>query len=107
MHDIAKRVAIAGFLAIAPCSALADAIDGEWCSEDGGIHFTIAGPRVTTPAGTRTTGDYSRHAFSYVVPTGDPGAGNEINMLLLNENEVQVLVNGDAPEIWRRCQLNA
>jgi hypothetical protein len=41
------------------------------------------------------------------VPTGDPGAGNEINMLLLNKNEVQVLVNGEAPEIWRRCQLNA
>ena len=53
-----------------------------------------------------TTGNYSRHALSYVVPVGDPGAGDDVDMLLLNEEEVRVSVNGSAPEIWRWCDLN-
>ena len=52
------------------------------------------------------TGRYTRHAFSYVVPVGDPGAGDEIDMQLLNEEEVQVVVGGGPPEVWRRCHLN-
>jgi hypothetical protein len=86
--------------------ALADAIDGDWCSGAGSERFSIAGPNITTPTGTRTTGDYSRHAFAYVVPDGDPGAGSEVRMQLLSEEEVRVVVGGSSPEIWRRCQLN-
>lgn len=51
----------------------ADAIDGEWCDSNG-QHFTIKGPEILTPEGTRTTGDYSRHAFSYRNP--QTGAGD-------------------------------
>ena len=106
-EDIAKRAAIAVlFLILAPYSALADAIDGDWCSPTDAKQFRIDGAGITTPAGTQTTGDYSRHAFSYVVPVGDPGAGDEIDMQLLNEEEVQVAVGGGPPEIWRRCDLN-
>ncbi len=84
----------------------ADAIDGDWCAAPEVRHMSIDGPKIVTPAGTATTGDYSRHAFSYVVPEGDPGAGDRIDMRLLSEEEVQVIVNGADPEVWRRCDLN-
>jgi hypothetical protein len=74
-ENTAKRAAIALFLILAPFSALADAIDGDWCSTGDAGQFRIAGASITTPAGTQTTGNYTRHAFSYVVPVGDPGAG--------------------------------
>ena len=107
MRNLAKRVAITVLLAVGSSPAIADAIDGDWCSDDGSRHFSIAGPGITTPEGTQATGSYSRHAFSYVVPTGEPGAGDEIHMQLLNEQQVRVFVNGEAPEIWHRCQLTA
>lgn len=104
--DIARRAVIAGLAIWAPSAALADAIDGDWCSPTGGKQFSIAGANITTPVGTKTTGNYSRHAFSYTVPVGDPGAGEEVDMLLLNEEEVRLSVDGTAPEIWHRCDLN-
>ena len=65
----------------------------------------ISGPIIITPAGTQTTGDYSRHAFSYVVPEGEPGAGETIAMVLLNDDEVRVAEGGREPRIWRRCEV--
>jgi hypothetical protein len=94
-------------LALVATPVLADAIDGDWCAPGSAAHMRIEGPDITTPAGTRTTGNYSRHAFSYVVPSGDPGAGDRVDMQLLSETEVRVIVNGEGPETWRRCQLNA
>ena len=104
-HAIAKSTLIAGFMILSSSPALADAIDGEWCATTEIAHFSIAGPRIITPAGTQTTGDYRRHAFSYVVPAGEPGAGQTIVMRLLNEEEVRVFVEDAAPRIWRRCEL--
>ena len=104
-HDIAKRILIAGVVIVSSSPALADAIDGDWCSTKKAKQFSINGPVIVTPAGTQTTGNYSRHAFSYVVPEGDPDAGEAIAMQLLNEEEVQVSEEGGAPEIWRRCEL--
>jgi hypothetical protein len=106
-HEIAKRILIAGVVIFSSSSALADAIDGDWCSTTEAKQFRIAGPNITTPAGNQTTGNYSRHAFSYVVPDGDPDAGAAVAMQLLNEEEVQVSVNSEAPEIWRRCELTS
>lgn len=105
-HSIPRLAVISGFLVLGVSPALADVIDGDWCSAPQVRHLSIAGPQITTPAGTRTTGNYSRHAFSYVVPEGDPGAGQAVMMRLLNEEEVQVIVEGGVPEIWRRCDLN-
>ncbi|MFQ5624070.1 MAG: hypothetical protein ACE5FS_11810 [Paracoccaceae bacterium] len=81
-------------------------IDGDWCSPDGTRYFRISGPSVTSSDGYRTTGNYTRHAFSYVVPENEPGAGDQFSMLLLNEEQVNISVNGGAAETWHRCQLN-
>jgi hypothetical protein len=104
-HAFAQRVLIAGVAIFMSSPAHADAIDGDWCSTTEAKQFSIAGASITTPAGTHTTGDYSRHAFAYIVPDGDPGAGQAIVMQLMNEEEVRVSVNGGEPKIWRRCEL--
>jgi hypothetical protein len=100
---IAAAAAVAlGWLAGAP--ARADAIDGDWCRADG-KHMTIRGPDITTPGGTRMRGDYTRHSFAYVVPAGEPGAGDSVSIVLLSEYLAHARQGGvDAPvQEWRRC----
>jgi hypothetical protein len=87
--------------------AAADVIDGDWCFPDG-RRFSIRGPEILTPAGTRTTGNYSRHHFSYVVPQSDPDPGKEVELRLMNENTVYLWFETQAsqsgpPQVWHRC----
>lgn len=86
--------------------ALADRIDGSWCDPKGAASLTIDGPKITTPGGHHTTGDYSRHFFAYTVPKDETGAGEKVEMRLLSEDEVEVLM-GETFSTWRRCQLNS
>ncbi len=87
-----------------PCPLLADAIDGNWCHNDG-RHFSIRGREIVTPGGATMIGDYSRHWFSYVVPVPEPGAGNTIFMTLMNENTIHLKREPIAAsyEVWVRC----
>jgi len=84
--------------------ARADVIDGDWCKADG-KRMTIHGPAITTPGGTQTIGNYDRHSFSYVVPAGEPGAGETVSILLRNEYLAHARQGGpDAPlQEWKRC----
>ena len=85
--------------------AFADAIDGDWCHGDG-RHFSIRGPAIVTPGGKQTEGDYSRHAFNYVVPAQERDCGKTVFMTLLDENHVHVRLGEAAaanPETWIRC----
>jgi hypothetical protein len=91
--------------ALAPGVARADAIDGHWCAADGRV-MTIEGAAILTPGGNKITGDYSRHAFAYVVPTGERRAGAKIFMILRNEQTVELDPGGGAAhEIWHRCDV--
>jgi len=105
-NAIAKLAAALAFMFALAGTARADAIDGEWCASDG-THMSIAGPDVTTPGGMRIKGNYSRHAFDYVVPTGETGAGETVNILLRGE---YLAVSRQGPSTapvkeWRRCAL--
>jgi hypothetical protein len=105
-----------GMLALAPLvlallahPARADVIDGDWCSSDG-KHFSIAGPEIVTPGGTRMKGDYTRHSFVYVIPEKEANAGQTVLMILLNEETVALRRGADRAaaaqakeQIWRRC----
>jgi hypothetical protein len=83
--------------------ALADAIDGDWCSEDR-RRISIAGPEIVTPGGAKMRGDYDRHGFVYVVPAQEAGAGTRVIMRLLSEYRVQIKFGeGAEPQIWQRC----
>jgi hypothetical protein len=84
--------------------AFADAIDGDWC-RDNGKHMSIHGPEITTPGGKQTRGDYTRHFFSYVIPAGEAGAGETVNITLLSEYLAHARVGSDPTvQVWRRCQ---
>jgi hypothetical protein len=90
--------------------AWADVIDGEWCATTDGRHFSIKGPEIVTPSGTRLEGRYTRHTFLYVVPPAEPGAGQIVSMILVNEETVNLRVAASAAEaalapvqVWHRC----
>jgi hypothetical protein len=86
-------------------AARADAIDGDWCRADG-KRMQIRGPEVVTPGGNRTSGDYTRHSFAYVVPAGEAGAGENVSIVLLSEYLAHARQgSATAPiQVWNRCQ---
>ena len=99
-----RMLTLATVLLLAPAPALADAIDGDWCSADG-QHMTIRGDDITTPGGRQIKGNYDRHAFDYVVPAGEAGTGETVNIVLRSEYLAfsrQGPANAPAKE-WRRC----
>ena len=68
--------------------------------------MSIRGPAIVTPAGNELAGLYSRHSFSYVVPSGEPYPGEIVHMQLLDPDTVALWVGAgptDAEEIWKRC----
>jgi hypothetical protein len=97
---IAVVASLVGFA----CPAFADAIDGDWCRSSG-ERMSINGPAVVTPGGQQTSGDYSRHAFSYVIPPGEAGSGGTVFIQLLGEYLAHARLGADGPvQEWRRCQ---
>lgn len=88
----------AALLAMAATPALADAIDGDWCSDDG-RRLTINGPDIVTPAGKQLKGDYDRHNFSYV----EPGGSGTVSMALISEIRMRLKPPAGDEQLWRRC----
>ena len=86
-------------------AARADAIDGDWCRGDG-KRMSIQGPDIVTPGGHRIKGDYSRHAFNYVVPSGEAGAGEPVAIVLLSEYLAHARQGAATTpvQVWNRCQ---
>jgi len=100
------RVPVLTGLAIAmlfPAPVGADQIDGNWCR--GLKHFSIDGPSIVTPGGTKMTGIYDRHGFQYVVPEGEPGAGTTITMAQQHDELVHVSSSAKPDEVqnWTPC----
>ena len=103
---INRGILTAGLIVLAS-TAFADAVDGDWCSRSGLLHIRIEGSTVTTTGGQQIGGNYSRHAFSYTIPEGEPGGGGTFRMQLLSEEQARVTQADTAPEMWYRCQLNS
>jgi hypothetical protein len=106
MSDRYCKLATAAIaLALLTGPALADAIDGDWCHNDG-RRFSIRGPQLVTPGGKHMEGNYSRHWFSYVVPAPESGSGQTVFMTLVDENTVQTRLGEETAakaETWIRC----
>lgn len=90
----------------------ADAIDGDWCFDDGRL-MSIARTHVVTPGGNRIRGLYDRHAYAYTVPEGEEGAGATIYMVLANPDTIHLWMDEASAqerkppaEIWRRCSAH-
>ena len=93
------------FGVFAATPALADRIDGKWCSSEG-KHVEIQGRQITTPGGMKMEGEYTRHSFRYVVPAAEPDSGSTIYMVLLNEETMEVRPGNPVAKaaIWKRRQ---
>ncbi len=89
-----------------PSFVWADAIDGSWCHADG-RHMSIEGPAIVIPTGKKITGDYDRHAFNYVVPTGERDTGTAVAMILVDDDTIHLTMGEakDAMQVWHRCTL--
>ncbi|MET0514183.1 MAG: hypothetical protein ABW047_02475 [Nitrospiraceae bacterium] len=84
--------------------AVADAIDGDWCRADG-KRMSIRGPAIITPGGQQTNGNYTRHFFSYVIPSGEAGSGATVTIQLLSDYLAHARQDPEATvQEWRRCQ---
>jgi hypothetical protein len=94
--------ALGALLVLNAGTALADAIDGDWCHPDG-RRLSINGPDIVTPTGTHLKGDYDRHHFSYVVPAAEPDAGATVARVLLSELQMQLKPPKGDEQTWRRC----
>jgi hypothetical protein len=105
MNSSERRLEIgAALLLLASTAAAADAIDGTWCN-GAGRQLAIRGSSIVTPGGTEMHGQYTRHAFQYVVPGNEPASGQDVDLQLLNENTVHLRVGaGGAAEVWHRCK---
>lgn len=101
----AAQLAAAIAMLASVSAARADAIDGDWCHADG-RRLSIRGPDLTTPGGRQIVGDYDRHGFVYVVPPGEPGAGDKVVMTLLSEMLMHSRQGADNAPVqeWNRCR---
>jgi hypothetical protein len=107
MKALFGTVAAVVMFAVSP--ALADSLDGHWCSKDG-RRLHIQGPAIVTPGGTSMQGDYQRHSFSYIVPANEPGAGSFIYLQQWSEEMMKSFSGADEAsarqgegQVWNRC----
>ncbi len=93
-----------GAIILSTGPVLADAIDGNWCHKVGkSLH--IEGPAITTPGGTKMTGIYNRHNFSYTSPNGEDHAGKTISMSQQSEEHMTMHLPDGTTEPWSRCEV--
>ena len=110
--NVERCVLIAVVLLATTTIAVADQIDGTWCSPSGDS-MTIEGSRIVTPGGHVATGRYNRHHVDYEVPEGETNAGHRVNADQLNDEEIRVVVIGKEPsandpgKIWTKCQVTS
>ncbi len=102
-------VVMIAMLAVSTSSAVADQIDGTWCSPSGQT-LSIDGSNVVTPGGNSVVARYDRHHIDYQIPEGEKGAGNRFAAEQLNDDQIRVTISSDgqpdsgAPEIWTPCK---
>ncbi|MEO9874587.1 MAG: hypothetical protein ABJM26_13770 [Anderseniella sp.] len=108
-----KRGLLILFMLLATTTiAVADQIDGTWCSPSG-ASMTVEGTRIVTPGGNVVTGRYNRHHVDYEVPEGETDAGGRVSADQLNDEQIRVIVMGKDPaanapsEIWTKCQVTS
>jgi hypothetical protein len=99
-HIVSVALLLASLLPAA--SASADSLDGRWCTFDG-RRMAINGPAVMVPGRGWTTGEYFRGALVYGVPGRQPGTRLQVSLSELDEENLEVAIDGARAEIWHRC----
>jgi hypothetical protein len=99
----------AAFISASKQAAVADRIDGTWCSPEG-KSVSIVGPNVVTSRGTAVDANYNRHHIDYAIPAGEPDEGGTFRADQLNDNQIRVVLTGADGEpkgeaqIWTPCK---
>ena len=83
--------------------AHADALDGDWCSEEG-EKLTINGDLITTPSGQTVEGVYGRHRFQYTAPEGDWKAGMDIDIRQRSDTLMMLKAGEEPVTEWGPCE---
>lgn len=89
--------------------ALADRIDGNWCSPKG-QSISVDGPKVITPGGNAVTANYDRHHVDFEIPKGEKNSGDRFSADQLNDDEISVSIipaSGEGSSkavIWMPCK---
>ena len=94
---------IAGFCLVST-SALADALDGDWCNPNDG-KLTVDGSKIITSGGVEVIGNYTRHRFEYTAPAGDWQAGKSIILRQFSDELMELSIGGGKGVPWRPCQV--
>ncbi len=92
-------------------SALADSVNGEWCSSDG-REIEILFEEVKLSDGTEAHGEYDRHHYVFRIPTNGEQGGATVDLVLADRDIAYVRYYSEAglelssePEKWTRCEL--
>lgn len=86
-----------------PIPALADSIDGKWCSEDG-RRIEINGSAGIWGRSLSISGDYFRYTYLFQMPSGEPEAGQKVEMRFRRSDQSIVVRIGEGEgKVWRKC----
>jgi hypothetical protein len=105
MPELRLAPALAGLAALVFATpAFADSIDGKWCSEDG-RRITIDGSLgIWGTAGLKISGDYFRYTYVFAMPSGEPEAGQRVEMRFRRvDQSIAVKIGEGEPKLWRKC----
>src|SRR5262245_30229094 len=89
---------VGGLLLLAASPALAYDFNGDWCHRDG-RKMSIRVPEIVLPSGSKVLGVFDDDRFIYVIPDGEPGAGQVVLMVWVDEVPGQPL----PPHVWVKC----
>ena len=105
--DMKRLLGSLVFLLLFAGTALADRIDGNWCTGST-QRIEINGPKISLNNRPAFDGQYSRHEFLYTVPAGEDHAGDQVYLRLRGEEDMTsyTIKNNEAvdPVEWKRCQ---
>ena len=89
---------VGGLFLLAASPALAYDFNGDWCHRDG-RKMSIRVPEIVLPSGVKVLGVFDDDRFIYVIPDGEPGAGQVVLMVWVDEVPGRPL----PPHVWVKC----
>ena len=85
-------------------AAVADVITGAWCPPGGGRVLVVKNFNDVTFRSKMVKANVDRHNVDFVIPDGEPDAGQQFKANQLNDEQIRVTIGKNAPEIWTPCK---
>ncbi|MCZ8269348.1 MAG: hypothetical protein O9306_02185 [Beijerinckiaceae bacterium] len=102
MPNLRLAPSLAALLLATP--AVADSIDGKWCSEDGRRIIIEGSLGLWGTGGLKIAGEYLRYTYLFAMPAGEPEAGQRVEMRFRRmDQSIAVKIGEGEARIWRKC----